>query len=130
MKKIFLTLLLLTLSLFAELKNEYASQKLLDSKIPIVDIRTPGEWKETGLIQGAIPIEFFTEEGTYDVPKFLKELNDKVDTKKPFALICRTGSRTKLVSQFLSQQLHYKVTNLIGGMVFAHTKNLKILPYK
>ena len=130
MKKIFLSLLILTVSLFAELKNEYASQKLLKSKIPIVDIRTPEEWRETGLIKGAIPIEFFTKEGTYDVRAFLKELNAKVDTTKPFALICRTGSRTQIVSQFLSQKLHYKVINLLGGMMYAQGKNLPILPYK
>ena len=129
MKKIFLSLLILSVSLFAELKNEYASQKLIDSKIPVVDIRTPGEWKETGLLKGAIPIMFFTEMGNYDVTGFLKELNDKVDTTKPFALICRTGSRTQVVSQFLSQKLHYKVTNLIGGMMYAEGKNLPILPY-
>lgn len=130
MKKIFLMMLILTVSLFAELKNEYASQKLLDSKMPIVDIRTSGEWRETGLLKGAIPIVFFTEDGNYDIRAFLKELNAKVDTTKPFALICRTGSRTQVVSQFLSQKLHYKVTNLVGGMMYAKGKNLPILPYK
>jgi len=130
LKKIFLSLLILTVSLFAELTNEYLSQKMLNDNIPIVDIRTPGEWKETGLIKGAIPIMFFSEQATYDIPKFLEELNAKVDTKKPFALICRTGSRTVMVSQFLSEKLGYKVTNLLGGMMYAQGKNLPIVPYK
>lgn len=130
LKKIFLSLLVLTVSLFAELTNEYPSQEMLNSKTPIVDIRTPGEWKETGLIQGAIPIMFFDEKGGYNVDNFLKELNAKVDTKKPFALICRTGSRTKMVSAFLSQDLGYKVTNLLGGMMYVQGKGLPITPYK
>ena len=130
MKKIILILLLLLSSAFAELTNEYASQAIIDSKIPIVDIRTPDEWRETGLIKGAIPIMFFTPEGKYDVNKFLTELNAKVDTTKPFALICRTGSRTKLVAAFLANQLHYPVTDLIGGMMIVDAKKLPKDTYK
>ena len=128
MKKIFLTLLILATSLMAELKNEYLSQKLIDSKIPIVDIRTPGEWKETGIVKNSIPIMFFNEEGGYDVNAFLTQLNAKVDTKKQFAIICRTGSRTAIVADFLSKQLHYNVINVKGGIFFATQRNIKLVP--
>lgn len=130
MKKIIFTLLLLISSLYAELKNEYLSQKMLDSKIPIVDIRTTGEWIETGIIKNSIPIMFFNEQGKYDVNSFLKELNEKVDTRKAFALICRTGSRTKMVSTFLSQELNYKVTNILGGVMYPQIKNPPFVSYK
>ena len=130
MKKLLILTILLASSLFATLINQYASQELLDSKIPIVDIRTPPEWVETGLIQGAIPIMFFNEQGGYDINAWLKELNEKVDTSKPFALICRTGSRTAVLAPFLSQKLNYKVTNIKGGMVYAKAAKLAIHPYK
>lgn len=131
MKKIILTLLVLLSSLYATVTTEYAEQKHLDSKMPIVDIRTPGEWKETGLLKGSIPIMFFNERGGYNVSNFLKELNKKVDTKKPFALICRTGSRTKMVAGFLSQEFGYKVTDLKGGLMYVlYTKKLPVIPYK
>lgn len=39
-------------NIFASVKDEEASQELLDSKIPIVDIRTSAEWKESGLLKG------------------------------------------------------------------------------
>ena len=130
MKKIIFTSLILISSLYAELKNEYLSQSILDSKIPIVDIRTPGEWKETGIIKGSIPIVFFNEQGKYDINGFLKELNKKVDTTKPFALICRTGSRTKIVSAFLSTKLNYKVTNILGGIMYPQIKNPPFISYK
>ncbi len=130
LKKIIFTLLLLLSSLFAELKNEALSQQLLDSKIPIVDIRTPGEWKQTGIIKGAIPIMFFDERGKYDINSFLKELNAKVDTSKPFALICRTGSRTKTISTFLANKLNYKVTNITGGIMYPEMQNPPFVPYK
>lgn len=130
MKTFLLSLLLLQTFAFAEVTNEYPSQKILDAKTPIVDIRTPGEWKETGLLQGAIPIMFFNEQGNYNVEAFLQELSTKVDTKKPFALICRTGSRTKLVSNFLSKEYGYDVIDLQGGMMFVKSKNLPTTPYK
>ena len=130
LKNIFLLLLIFSASLFAELTNEYASQKLLDDKTPVVDIRTPPEWIETGLLKGAIPIMFFNERGDYNIEKFLTELNKKVDTTKPFALICRTGSRTKILSQFLSKEMNYKVINLKGGMMLAKGKNLPTVSYK
>ena len=129
MKKIIITALLLISSLYATLSNEYPTQKLLDSQIPIVDIRTPPEWVETGLIQGAIPIMFFNEQGNYNINTWLTELNKKVDTTKPFALICRTGSRTAVLAPFLSQKLNYQVINIQGGMVYTKAAKLAILPY-
>jgi rhodanese-related sulfurtransferase len=129
-KTVFTFLVLLVTSLSASVSDEYPSQKILDSKIPVVDIRTPAEWKESGLLKGAIPIMFFDERGTYNVDAFIAELKKKVDTKKPFALICHTGSRTKMVANFLSQEFNYEVINLQGGMVFVAGKKLPVLPYK
>jgi len=130
MKKIVLSLLVLSVSLLATITNEEASQTLIDSNTPIVDIRTPGEWKETGLLKRAIPIMLFDERGKYNLRLFLKQLNSAVDTKKQFAIICRTGSRTKILADFLSNKLHYNVINLKSGMVYAKYKHLPILPYK
>ena len=128
MKNTIVILLLLTSSLFAELKNEYLTQKFLDSNTPTVDIRTVGEWKETGILKGSIPIEFFNEQGQYNIPNFLAQLNAKVDTTKPFALICRTGSRTQMVATFLSDTYNYKVTNVTGGIMI-HQMDYKKLPF-
>jgi len=130
LKKIIFTLLVLLSSLYASVTNEYPSQKTLDSHIPIVDIRTPAEWKETGILKGAIPIMFFNERGGYNVQKFLDTLNKKVDTKKPFAIICRTGSRTRMLSAFLSKDIGYDIINLTGGMMYAKSKNLSTVSYK
>ena len=130
--KYWITFLLLFSSLLhAEYKLQPYSSALLQSNVPIVDIRTVGEWKETGIIKGAIPIEFFNEKGNYDIPAFLKALNTKVDTSKEFALICRTGSRTKMVAQFLSDELKYKVIDIEGGIMEAATKqHAPIVAYK
>ena len=130
MKRLLVILLLLTVSLFAEVKNQYVDQKLLDSGIQIVDIRTPGEWKQTGLLKGSIPIMFFDERGNYNIPLFMDTLSRKVDTKKEFALICRTGSRTIPVSDFLSKKYGYHIINLQGGIMYGMGKNMPREPYK
>ena len=130
MKKIFFISLLLVSSLYSSVTNEYPSQKLLKSKTPIIDIRTVGEWIDGGVLKGAIPIMFFDEKGNYDLNAFLKALHSKVDTTKPFALICRSGSRTKMVSNYLSKTYGYNVINLQGGMNFAKSQRLPIVPFK
>jgi len=130
LKKVLILLLIVNISIFAELKNEYPTLKLINSDIPIVDIRTPAEWYDTGIVKDSIPIMFFDERGKYDVQAFLSELNKKIDTTKPFALICRTASRTRLVSEFLSSQLNYQVINLLGGMVYVKAKGLPVESYK
>ena len=130
MKKIILAFILLSVSLFAELNNQYITKEFMKKNIPIIDVRTPAEWHETGLLKGAIPIMFFDQRGNYDTRKFLKKLNKKVDTSKPFALICHTGNRTSMIAPWLSKEFNYNVINLQGGMDYA-TKglHLKTLPY-
>lgn len=130
MKYLITLLLLLSPLLQAEYTLEPYSKTLQQKKIPIVDIRTVGEWKESGIIKGAIPIQFFNERGQYDIPAFLKALNASVDTSKPFALICHTGSRTKMVAQFLSDELKYNVIDIEGGMEKASKAKAPIVPYK
>ncbi|MEA3521737.1 MAG: rhodanese-like domain-containing protein [Campylobacterota bacterium] len=130
MKTVFLSLMLLTLSLFAEVKQEFATQKLLNSKIKIIDIRTPGEWRETGLLKGSIPIMFFDERGKYDMNTFLRELNQHIKKDEEFALICRTGSRTHTLSDYLDRALGYKVINIRGGILYAIGNKLPIESYR
>lgn len=123
--------MLLSASLFSELTNSYLTQEMLNSDLPIVDVRSIGEWKNEGILKEAIPIEFYDEKGKYDINAFLTELNAKVDTSQPFAIICRTGSRTSIIASWMSQKLNYDVTNILGGMEYA-IKGLKIKvhPYK
>ena len=117
LKRIIFGLLLLATSLFAELKQEWATQGFLKKNIKVIDIRTPAEWRETGIVKDSYTIMFFDEQGNYDVPKFLKALDGVVKKDEQFALICRVGSRTGMVSEFLSKDMGYKVINLKGGIM-------------
>ena len=121
-KKILLLIVTLQAILFADFTSIGADdlKKLQAENAPVIDIRTPGEWKETGVIPGSHKIMFFDERGNYDVQKFLNALYKVApDKNKPVVLVCRTASRTKIVGDFLSKQVGYKkVKDLKGGIMF------------
>lgn len=130
MNKWLLTLLLATTALMADYTAQPIDQKLLVSKIKIIDIRTPSEWKTTGLVKGSIPIMFFDEQGNYNMDTFLGELNKKIKKGERFALICASGSRSNILGSHLGSQMGYNVINLEGGIQYAITKKIPIEPYK
>jgi len=131
MGKIVWMVLAASVFLNAEVKHIPASPEFIAKEaMPVVDVRTPGEWRMTGIVKGAYTIMFFDERGGYNVQAFLKALNQAVDTKKTFALICHTGSRTATISEFLDKELHYKVINLTGGMMKLIQEGYKPVPYQ
>ena len=121
-KKILILVFTLQAILFANFTGVDAEElkKLQAQNTPVIDIRTPAEWKETGVIPGSHKIMFFDEGGNYDVQKFLDALHKIApDKSKPIILVCRTASRTKIVGDFLSRQVGYKdVKELKGGVMF------------
>jgi rhodanese-related sulfurtransferase len=129
-KKILFGLLITASALMAELQQVWATPQFADKNIKIIDIRTPAEWKETGIVKGSYTIMFFDEEGNFSVESFLRQLNMLVKKDEPFALICRVGSRTGMVAEFLSEKLNYKVINLKGGIMKMIHEGYKTVPYK
>ena len=118
MRKTLFGLLLLGSTLFAEVTHIEATPKFIkETKLKIIDIRTTGEWIETGIIKDSYTVTFFDERGNYDIEAFLNKLNNIVKKDEKFALICRTGSRTGMIANFLGEKLDYKVVNLKGGLM-------------
>lgn len=130
MRILFIAILLLATTLMADYSAQPIDKKLIDSKIKIIDIRTPSEWKTTGLIKGSYPIMFFDEQGNYNVEAFLGKLNKVVKKGEKFALICNSGNRTQIVGNFLGKQQGYNVIDLQGGIQYAIGKKMPIEPYK
>ncbi len=120
MKPIIAILLaLLTLPAAAEVTqvNNAELQQLLAQGVPIIDIRRPEEWQETGIIPNSHMITFFDEQGHYDLDGWLKQLEKIAAKDEPFILICRTGNRTGVVSGFLDSKMNYnKVYNVTNGI--------------
>ncbi len=130
MIKWLLSISLIATSLLADYTAQPIDQKLIDSKIKIIDIRTPSEWKTTGLVKGSIPIMFFDEKGNYNTEAFLTELGKKVKKNERFALICNSGNRSRTLGTYLGNQLGYNVIDLQGGIQYAIAKKFPIEPYK
>ena len=91
--------------------------KLLASGVPVIDIRTAAEWQETGILPGSHPLTFFNERGQADPAAWLAKAKAIAKPGDPLVVICRSGNRTKTVSQYLAQQAGYtKVYNVKDGI--------------
>jgi len=119
MKKIILATLLLSMSLFAELKTIEVKEfkKLQKEGLPVIDIRTEGEWNTTGIIEGANKITFFSEKGEPLLADWFFEVGHLVkDKKTPFIIYCAHASRTQALGEGLTQMGFENVYQLKGGI--------------
>jgi len=80
---------------------------LMSEGVPLIDIRTAKEWQETGVIKDSHLITFFNENGEVDIYKWLNELELVADKNKPLILICRSGRRTGIVSDYLDKYFEF-----------------------
>ena len=91
--------------------------RLLASGATLVDIRTELEWKETGIVAGSHLLTFFDDKGRYDARAWMEKLGPIAKPDQPVVVICRTGNRTRAVSDFLDRQAGYKkVYNVKHGI--------------
>jgi len=94
-------------------------KNLISEGVPLIDIRTPGEWSETGIIEGSYQITFFNEKGEVNISQWLLDFDKIADRQKPFILICRSGRRTGVVSKYLDKNFDffkiYDATDGING---------------
>lgn len=91
-----------------------AFEALRQGKIRVIDIRTPQEWRQTGVVPGAGRVDF------YQGPEVLAKSVLKMvggDRNAPIALVCRTGSRTTQAQKILQAQGFTQVYNIKEGMI-------------
>jgi rhodanese-related sulfurtransferase len=115
--------------------NQYPTKEYFETQagVPIIDVRTEGEWYQTGILKDAHTLTFFDEMGQYDVDSFLEGLHKIIgeDKEAKFLLICRTGSRTGQIAGFLFQNGYKNVVNLAGGIYYVMQQNsFEIVPYQ
>lgn len=91
--------------------------KLISAGVPLIDIRTPPEWQQTGIVAGSHLLTFFDEQGRANPGAWLEKARAIAKPGSPVIVVCRSGNRTKAVSQFLSEQAGYaKVYNVRNGI--------------
>ena len=130
MKKILLAISAISAIANADTTNVVATKSFLAKPIKIIDIRTPAEWAQTGIVKGSYPIMFFNDKGEAKPDAFLVQLNKVVKKNEKFAIICRTGSRTAAIAPFLSDEKDYNVINLQGGIMKLMQEGYKPVPYR
>lgn len=103
-----------TSAVFAETQTidaQKAFHAVRNGELIILDIRSPGEWTETGVVQGAWPV-------TMHDPTFGSTLQD-IFAKypdRPIALICATGGRSNYVAGVLEENGISVVFDISEGM--------------
>lgn len=114
-----LLLLLLAQPLRAEVVDVDNAElaRLLAAGVPLVDIRTEAEWRETGVVPGSRLLTLFDAQGRADPAAWLAALQPVARSDQAVILICRSGNRTRTAADFLSRQGGYgKVYNLRQGI--------------
>jgi rhodanese-related sulfurtransferase len=81
-------------------------------QLTLIDIRTPREWRQTGIAEGALPIDMTQK-------TFVQEILAAVDGNKaaPIGIICRTGNRTTYTQKALQNMGFTNVYNVKEGMI-------------
>ena len=87
-----------------------SGEALQDEGLLLVDIRTPGEWQQTGVIEGARLVTYT------DAESFLAEVRPHLQAGQSLALICRSGNRTSRATRQIAGQIDAPVIDVAGGM--------------
>lgn len=92
-----LAVLMLPMTAMADIWSvEEAQAAVAEGRAILIDIRSEGEWKDTGLAKGAWPISMHTPDFGAELQKLIDNRGDKV-----VAMICATGGRTGHVMRVL-----------------------------
>ena len=101
---------------YSNIDNEELKD-MLAAGVPIYDIRTAEEWKETGVVAPSIKLTLFDANGKQN-PAFLDTFTQEIGKDDPVILICRTGNRTGMLAEFLVTRMGYsQVYNVEAGIV-------------
>lgn len=76
----------------------------------IVDIRTPEEWAETGVIDGARLVTFDSAQS------FVAALGPDLADGRNLILICRSGRRSAAAAEALQTMIPNRIISVEGGM--------------
>ncbi len=107
--------------------NAILSKSFLLKSIPIIDIRTEKEWKETGIVYGSKLITFYNEDNTFDEELFLAKIQEVVSKEDTFAILCRSGNRSNRIAKFLNSKGFTHVINLAGGIKMIKNNEVELV---
>jgi len=85
-------------------------------KMTLVDVRTPEEWRQTGVPVGATRLDYQNRIGP---APFVEQVARAIggDRTAPVAIICRSGNRSTQVQHLLLENGFTHVVNVREGML-------------
>lgn len=86
--------------------------KLVARGVPVIDLRRPSEWAETGIIEGSKLITAFLENKNFS-PDFLRTLKATVAKTDEFIMIDSNGRRSSYLAEVLADRKGY--TNIFNA---------------
>jgi rhodanese-related sulfurtransferase len=89
-----------------------AQERAASGQSVLVDIRTPEEWADTGVAQGAVRLDMTSSGFEIRLAAIRAE-----NPGKQIDLICRTGNRTRQVQEALGKRGWQGLVNVRGGML-------------
>jgi len=107
-------------TLLAEIVNidNNELQKLLNEKTFIIEVRRAKEWAKTGVIKSSQLFTFLDGNGNFNEQKWQIDMSDLSDSSSPVILICRNGSRSKVIGNWVVYTPDYQtVYNLKEGIL-------------
>ncbi len=82
----------------------------------LVDVRSPREWRQTGVARGAATVTIHNPDG---IKAFVREMTKAVggDKTRPIALICAAGVRSARTARILAANGFKNIQNVSEGML-------------
>ena len=78
-----------------------------NSNVVLLDVRTEKEWNQTGIISQSKTITFFDNNGNFNVIDWMSKLDKIAKKNEPLIIICRSGRRSRIVSNYLNLKAGY-----------------------
>ncbi len=93
-----------------------AAERAAAGEILVIDVRSPREWRQTGVAKGARQVTIHDPGG---LPGFVEAVKAAIggDLGKPIAVICATGNRSTLAQRVLAKAGFTGVLNIKEGML-------------
>lgn len=97
------------------LAADEALRRAETGELVLVDVRSPLEWRRTGLPARAVPVTIHNSGGP---EAFLRAIEAAVsgDRDRPVALICASGARSRAAQSFLAARGFTHVYDIAEGM--------------
>ena len=100
----------------ALIEPEQAWQQARAGKLTIIDVRTPQEWRQSGVPKGAARATILPGDDNSSFMERVRRITGG-DKAAPIAMICRSGVRSQRAAMMLRAEGYSNVQDIKGGFI-------------